>query len=239
MSSDFHPPSRRDGTTLRFALADLDATADLAARLAGAASPGTILALSGGLGAGKTTFVRALADRLGHDPDLVSSPTFVLMNEYRTPGCTPLVHIDAYRLSGDEELDSIGFAEALAGSPATGGRPIVAIEWPERIAPAIEVFRAEGRVIDVRLEVTSPDSREATVSLPGGVILPPSGSGAGTDVLGQARLEARPKCRTCGNAVGTEELFCSERCQMADLKRWFDGGYTISRELREDDLDEV
>lgn len=236
MSSDSNLPSRPGSSTQRLTLGDLLATADLAARLGALATPGTILALSGGLGAGKTTFVRALADRLGHDPDFVSSPTFVLINEYRTPACIPLVHLDAYRLTGYEELDSIGFAEAIAGTEATGGRPVVAIEWPERIASALDLFRAAGRVIDVRLEVTGPDSREATVTLPPGLTLPPPGA-VSTGQSGSSEPKAgRSKCRTCGNAVGPEELFCSERCQMADLKRWFDGGYTISRELREDDL---
>ncbi len=86
--------------------------------------PGTVLALSGDLGAGKTTFVQGLAIGLGiMDP--VQSPTFVYCNQYA--GKMPLFHFDLYRLKGEEDFLGLGFEEYLDA----GG--ICAIEWPERI----------------------------------------------------------------------------------------------------------
>jgi len=81
-----------------------------------------ILSLEGPLGAGKTCFVKGLADGLGIDPDEVSSPTFTLVHEYNG-GRIPLVHFDLYRLEGEEELIPLGFEEYLR-SPG-----ILAIEW--------------------------------------------------------------------------------------------------------------
>lgn len=101
------------------------------ARLSGRA---TVLALAGDLGAGKTALTKVIAHELGVAQD-VTSPTFVLEKIYRLPKKAPfehLVHIDAYRLEGVHELESIGWDEALAHH----GNLIV-IEWPERVAPAI------------------------------------------------------------------------------------------------------
>lgn len=84
--------------------------------------------LSGELGAGKTTFVRGLAEGLGADPAAVASPTFTIRMDHR--GVRPLVHVDAWRI-GTEDLESIGFDETGAGDA------VVAIEWPERIADGL------------------------------------------------------------------------------------------------------
>ena len=87
--------------------------------------PGTVLAIQGDLGAGKTTFVQGLALGLGIE-DPIQSPTFVYCNEYE--GKMTLSHFDLYRLSGSEDFINLGFEEHLE----PGG--VVAIEWPERIA---------------------------------------------------------------------------------------------------------
>ena len=87
--------------------------------------PGDVLALTGGLGAGKTAFVRGLARGLkvaGH----VASPTYALVHEY--PGSPPLIHFDMYRVRGPGELESTGYFDYLDG----GG--VLAIEWSENIA---------------------------------------------------------------------------------------------------------
>jgi tRNA threonylcarbamoyladenosine biosynthesis protein TsaE len=102
-------------------------TEQIAADLAQTLKPGQCLALHGELGAGKTQFVRGLLIGLGGNPRSVSSPTFVLLNVYDT-GRLPLYHLDAYRVFGSEDFESIGFGELLE-QPA-----IVVVEWAERIA---------------------------------------------------------------------------------------------------------
>ena len=104
-------------------------TRDIARGLAAELTPGTVILLSGDLGAGKTAFVKGLAEGLGLDPDEVTSPTFTLVHEYRG-GRLPLVHVDLYRLDR-AELDEIGLDDDLAVAG------IVAIEWAERLARGI------------------------------------------------------------------------------------------------------
>ena len=96
----------------------------LASRLALFLKVGDVIALSGPLGAGKTTFARALVTRLDGEGE-VPSPTFALMQRYETPRLT-LTHCDFYRLE-PSELDELGLDDAL-----TEGA--VLIEWPERAA---------------------------------------------------------------------------------------------------------
>lgn len=132
-------------------------TQALAARLATALPPGAIVLLHGELGAGKTAFVRGLADGLHIDTDEVSSPTFTLVQEYRG-GRLPLFHADLYRLAGGEVAD-LGLEELGA---ADG---VVAIEWAERLprplAGAITVRLAHGpgdvRVIDIEGAPAAPE----------------------------------------------------------------------------------
>jgi tRNA threonylcarbamoyladenosine biosynthesis protein TsaE len=86
---------------------------------------GDIVLLSGDLGAGKTHLTKGIVAGTGsHDP--VTSPTFVFINEYRTPTRMTLYHVDLYRISEPSELDGIGLADA------TAGHGIAIIEWPER-----------------------------------------------------------------------------------------------------------
>jgi tRNA threonylcarbamoyladenosine biosynthesis protein TsaE len=100
-------------------------TADVARILAPTLQAGDVLLLSGNLGAGKTAFVRGLAEGLGIDPAEVSSPTFTLVHEYRG-GRLTLYHVDLYRLerAGTEDLglEEIGARDGL-----------LAIEWPDRL----------------------------------------------------------------------------------------------------------
>lgn len=96
------------------------AARDLAAHLA----PNSVVLLTGDLGAGKTAFVKGLAEGLGLDPLEVSSPTFTLIQEYRG-GRLTLFHIDLYRLS-PREVDDLGLDDLIE----SGG--VVAIEWPDR-----------------------------------------------------------------------------------------------------------
>jgi tRNA threonylcarbamoyladenosine biosynthesis protein TsaE len=102
-----------------------DETAEIARTLGATLTPGTVLLLSGQLGAGKTAFVRGLAAGLGIDPEEVSSPTFTLVHEYRG-GRLPLYHADLYRLERTAAED-LGLEEkrVLDG--------VLAIEWPDRL----------------------------------------------------------------------------------------------------------
>ena len=90
--------------------------------LAASLRTGDVVLLTGPLGAGKTAFVRGLAEGLGCDPGDVSSPTFTIIQEYA--GRTTLQHVDLYRLT-PVEVDDLGLDELLSAA-------VVAIEWPDR-----------------------------------------------------------------------------------------------------------
>ena len=93
-------------------------------------APGAVVAFSGDLGAGKTAFVRGMAQGLGIT-QRVTSPTFTIVNEYEG-GRLPLFHFDMYRLHSAEELFDIGWEDFLS----RGG--ICAVEWSENIQEALE-----------------------------------------------------------------------------------------------------
>jgi tRNA threonylcarbamoyladenosine biosynthesis protein TsaE len=112
--------------------------------------PGSILALVGDLGAGKTTFVQGLAQGLGIE-DSVQSPTFVTLNIYE--GSMPLFHFDLYRLKQSSDFLSLGFEEYFS----KGG--ICAIEWPERISSLIPAD-----ALCLSLTHTESGGRRATLS---------------------------------------------------------------------------
>lgn len=103
-------------------------TEALGSRLAARCTSGTVVAFFGGLGMGKTAFVRGMAQVLAPTAE-VSSPTFALVNDYG--GTPPLVHFDMYRVTGWEDLDTTGFFEYQdAGA-------ILAVEWSENIEAAL------------------------------------------------------------------------------------------------------
>jgi len=114
----------REGITTR----DPSATREVAAEFARALVPGTVLALHGDLGVGKTTFVQGLALGLGVTA-AITSPTFNLFTIHR--GAINLVHLDAYRLSSAREFEELLIEEFL--TPPW----VLAVEWPERIADAL------------------------------------------------------------------------------------------------------
>lgn len=125
-----------------------DETSAVARELASRLEPGAVLVLRGELGAGKTAFVRGLADGFGVEPEDVSSPTFTLIQEYR--GRLRLFHVDLYRLNG-LEADDLGLEELAASG-------VVAIEWGEKWG------RPAGRVIDILLEDTGGSSRRIVIT---------------------------------------------------------------------------
>ena len=120
-------------------------TRRIASALARGLRPGCVVLLHGDLGAGKTAFVRGLAEGLGLDDDPVSSPTFTLVHEYRG-GRVPLYHADLYRLPDGARLDDLGLDEAA-------DEGVLAIEWPERLSSPVP------GAIDVRLDIIGESTR--------------------------------------------------------------------------------
>jgi tRNA threonylcarbamoyladenosine biosynthesis protein TsaE len=112
-----------------FEAADESATDRFGAALAVILPPGTVLALVGTLGAGKTRLVQAMAAACGVPREDVVSPTFVLCQQYR--GSRTINHLDAYRLRDVDELRELGIEELLASDAIT------IIEWADRVADAL------------------------------------------------------------------------------------------------------
>lgn len=96
-------------------------TMEIGAQLGKLLSPGDFLNLNGDLGAGKTLLVKAIGVGLGISPEIITSPTFAIINEYE--GVYPLYHFDLYRLEEDLELEQIGYLDYFYGSGIT------AVEW--------------------------------------------------------------------------------------------------------------
>ncbi len=107
-----------------FPFLDRAAFVATAAALAARLRPGDVVALTGGLGAGKTTFVRALVAALHGSDEAVSSPTFVFRQRY--PGTPPVEHLDLYRIDAPAEAADLGLDDAFAPDAVT------VVEWPER-----------------------------------------------------------------------------------------------------------
>jgi tRNA threonylcarbamoyladenosine biosynthesis protein TsaE len=132
-------------------LPDEAATAGLAARLAAIVSPGDVIALSGDLGAGKTTFARAFIRARGAPDRDIPSPTFTLLQVYEAPGAA-IWHFDCYRLAAPEEAWELGIEEAFASG-------ISLVEWPDRLGPLLPRRR-----LRVTLDFADrPDARRAVV----------------------------------------------------------------------------
>jgi tRNA threonylcarbamoyladenosine biosynthesis protein TsaE len=136
-------------------LPDLGHTEALGRRLGALLFPGAVIGLVGPLGAGKTQLARAIAEGLGlKEGRLVTSPTFVLLQEYAAR--LPVYHFDTYRLGGPADFADLGVAELLEGEG------VCLIEWADRVA---ELLPAEHLL--VRLEVTGETARRATLAARG------------------------------------------------------------------------
>jgi len=127
-------------------------TEAIAASLAEKLHGGECIALHGDLGAGKTQFTRGLVRALGGPSKSVSSPTFVLLNVY-PGGRLTVYHLDAYRISGPEDFEAIGFSEILEQNG------VVIVEWAERVIGLLPPNR-----IDVHIRPTAECSRQIEVS---------------------------------------------------------------------------
>src|SRR5258708_14673292 len=120
-------PTTAGGSSHAVVLPNEEAMQRLVKDIGIALEPGDLVTLSGDLGAGKTTFARALIRHLAGDPSVeVPSPTFTLLQAYDLPRF-PVVHADLYRVSGTSELAELGFEDLPPGA-------VTLLEWPDRAA---------------------------------------------------------------------------------------------------------
>jgi tRNA threonylcarbamoyladenosine biosynthesis protein TsaE len=124
----------------------------IAAQFAGGLRPGDSVGLSGGLGAGKTTFVRAVVRAL-HGNENAASPTFTFRHTY--DGCPRVEHLDLYRIDDPAEAVELGLDEAFAPGA------IVLVEWPERLPDFMPA-----RAIAVRIEGSGDEPRRLEIERP-------------------------------------------------------------------------
>ena len=222
-------------------------TQALGALLAKHVQPGDVIGLIGELGTGKTQLVRALATVLATEEAAVSSPTFVMIHEYPARQGRPvLVHIDAYRLSSLEDLESIGgtpgsdrgFSEDLLRNA------VLVIEWADRLDGMVG-----NPLLEVHLTHESEHQRGVVITAPGswskrwpGLLRSLESLGRREDTSTTKTDDTHRPCVVCETPVDVRSKsfpFCSDRCRMIDLGKWIDGNYVISRPVDESDLEET
>lgn len=135
-------------------LADTDATLALGARLAALARPGDVIALSGPLGAGKTTIARGLLAALGLEGE-APSPSFAIVQPYDPPEVRlPVLHVDLYRIERLEDAEELGLDEARDDL-------LLIVEWPDRLGPD-----AWPEALRLALETSADGMRSLTAEVP-------------------------------------------------------------------------
>ena len=132
----------------------VEETMALGARVATMVGPGTVLALYGDLGSGKTHFVKGIAEGLGIAPAEVRSPTFTILSVY-DEGERPLYHVDAYRVQNPDEFVELGFEDYVHAEGIT------CIEWADRIPDLLPPD-----TIHLRFHHVAPSKRRVTLGAP-------------------------------------------------------------------------
>lgn len=132
----------------------LEALPEAARSFAALMGDNTVFAFYGDMGVSKTTFINALSEALGVEPGETASPTFALINEYRSDTTAELIyHFDFYRIEDLEEALELGIEDYFDSGA------VCLIEWPERIAAALPAD-----TVTVRISVNDDDSRTLTIS---------------------------------------------------------------------------
>ncbi|MBC7772903.1 MAG: tRNA (adenosine(37)-N6)-threonylcarbamoyltransferase complex ATPase subunit type 1 TsaE [Pyrinomonadaceae bacterium] len=234
--------------------------------------PGDFLSLDGELGAGKTRLVRGMVGGAGLPTAAVNSPTYVIAQEYtlgsisageKTNGggasSLRIVHVDAYRLRGVDELESVGWDALISSQESPLHRPIVLIEWADRIERALPKGDTRGSIRISHDGDGGPDdsTRVFDITLPASwkarpewvefekvtsVMNEPNAVPETDRGVAQPAKRGSTICPITGKLVPPDSPtypFTDERARMADLSRWLSGGYVVSREITAEDLDEV
>ena len=140
------------GFTFQTVTHSAEETRTLGKRIGERMEPGTVLALMGDLGSGKTVFVQGLSRGLDVPEDYyVTSPTYTLINEY--PGRSPLFHVDLFRIEPHGDVEDIGLFDILSGNG------IVVVEWADRLPKGLLSAHLE-----IRLEFSDDESRQISLS---------------------------------------------------------------------------
>jgi tRNA threonylcarbamoyladenosine biosynthesis protein TsaE len=134
--------------TIQVVSNSVERTFEIGKRTGSLLEPGNVVCLVGPLGSGKTTLIKGIAAGAGAvKPELVNSPTFVIVNEYR--GRFDIFHIDAYRINTIAEFEALGFEEFI------GPESVVLIEWADKVAQALKGLDC----IYIEMQHNGPESR--------------------------------------------------------------------------------
>ena len=139
--------------TIKWLLPDLEATAVAGAKLSKILEPGCIVMMEGDLGSGKTTLCKNICASLGVPKNLVTSPTYTMVNMY-SYDLGVIHHLDLYRLEDQKELEDFDFEDLIAVDGITF------VEWPKLLRPLI----ATQRVLNININYVSDGSRELIMS---------------------------------------------------------------------------
>lgn len=132
---------------MKIEIKNVGALADAARKFIEAMDQATVFAFRGEMGAGKTTFIKAICEALGVE-DTINSPTFAIVNEYRSATAELIYHFDCYRIKKEEEALDFGFEDYMESGA------LCFIEWPENVENLLP-----GDCVNVRITVNEDGSR--------------------------------------------------------------------------------